>query len=280
MISAPSGDVVWTFVGGSRLFRSIDRGTSWDERGIPAGAQFGEIAFANDHDGLIVRGGTSSTNCQTQQISLWSTHDGALTWAQIAAQGISDSRCKGGPSMIDPTHAVLGSWDDIAAPAVYLSIDGGQTWKMSRSLPDPPGFSSNGAGVVLHLGAVRGFGSTLLVDVNGQKTNGGSQFAYRSADQGATWTYTSTAPLQMPIGFATATRWLQIALSSDAHETTDGGATWHRYTTDYQQAAPVAPLMVFGDANVGYATVRGGLQRTIDGGAHWTPLRTPGTPFP
>jgi photosystem II stability/assembly factor-like uncharacterized protein len=34
---------------------------------------------------------------------------------------------------------------------------------------------------------------------------------------------------------------------------------------------------VFGDANVGYATVRGSIQRTTDGGAHWTAIKTPGT---
>ncbi|HTJ59582.1 MAG TPA: hypothetical protein VL333_00155, partial [Candidatus Saccharimonadales bacterium] len=59
--------------------------------------------------------------------------------------------------------------------------------------------------------------------------------------------------------------------------TTDGGATWHSFTTDYQQAAPVPPVITFGDAQVGYATVRGAIQRTIDGGAHWSAIRTPGT---
>jgi len=62
-----------------------------------------------------------------------------------------------------------------------------------------------------------------------------------------------------------------------AKETTDGGATWHAFTSDYQQAAPVSPAITFGDAQAGYATVRGSIQRTIDGGAHWTSLRTPGT---
>ena len=102
--------------------------------------------------------------------------------------------------------------------------------------------------------------------------------AYRSTDGGATWTFVTTAPSQQDvIAFVTATRWVQISSPGNSKETTDGGATWHAFTTDYQQAAPVAPAITFGDAQVGYATVRGAIQRTIDGGAHWSALRTPGT---
>ena len=38
-----------------------------------------------------------------------------------------------------------------------------------------------------------------------------------------------------------------------------------------------AIAVVFGDASVGYATARGSIQRTTDGGATWAQLRTPGT---
>lgn len=276
-ISAPSGDVVWMLVGGSRLFRSLDRGVSWDERGIPAAARLGEIAFASERDGLILAAEPTATRCQTQQVSVWLTRDGAATWEQVAPRGIADSGCKSGASLVDAQHAFLGTWDEGSAPGVYSSVDGGRMWGVSRRLPDPPGFATPGAGIVLRPGKVRGFGSTLLLDEIAQRTSGGAEFAYRSIDGGAGWTYASTAPFPMPIAFVTATRWLQIQPPGDSRETTDGGATWHAYTTDYQQAAPVAPEIVFGDANVGYATVRGALQRTVDGGAHWTQLRTPGT---
>jgi photosystem II stability/assembly factor-like uncharacterized protein len=60
-------------------------------------------------------------------------------------------------------------------------------------------------------------------------------------------------------------------------ETTDAGKTWHPYPADYTQAAGVAPDVVFADPLVGYATVRGGITRTVDGGSHWTAIETPGT---
>jgi hypothetical protein len=34
---------------------------------------------------------------------------------------------------------------------------------------------------------------------------------------------------------------------------------------------------MFGDSLVGYATVRESIRRTVDGGLHWTYIRTPGT---
>ena len=105
-----------------------------------------------------------------------------------------------------------------------------------------------------------------------------ASYVCRSVDGGATWSYLATVPQgDGAFAFVTATRWLQIATPSSSKETTDGGATWHAFTTEYSQAAPVAPEIVFGDPLVGYATVRGAIQRTVDGGAHWTTIKTPGT---
>jgi hypothetical protein len=61
-------------------------------------------------------------------------------------------------------------------------------------------------------------------------------------------------------------------------ETTDAGKSWHPFSTDYADAAGVASTFVFADGSVGYGTVRGGLQRTVDGGSHWIRIATPGTP--
>ena len=79
------------------------------------------------------------------------------------------------------------------------------------------------------------------------------------------------------MALVTATRWLFIGPPGKSQETTDAGATWHAFTTDYSQGAPLAPLVYFADAEVGYATVRGSIQRTVDGGAHWELIETPGT---
>jgi photosystem II stability/assembly factor-like uncharacterized protein len=79
------------------------------------------------------------------------------------------------------------------------------------------------------------------------------------------------------VAFVTADRWIELGPPQDQMETLDAGASWGAFTTDYTQAAPVSPVVTFADASVGYATVRGSIQRTVDGGARWTQLRTPGT---
>jgi photosystem II stability/assembly factor-like uncharacterized protein len=61
-----------------------------------------------------------------------------------------------------------------------------------------------------------------------------------------------------------------------ALETVDAGKTWHSYSSDYQDAAGVASVFVFGDPLAGYGSVRGGIRRTIDGGLHWSLIKTPG----
>jgi photosystem II stability/assembly factor-like uncharacterized protein len=81
----------------------------------------------------------------------------------------------------------------------------------------------------------------------------------------------------LAVAIVTESRWLQVIVPGQSVETTDAGKTWHAYASDYAQAAPVSPQVVFGDASVGYATVRGSIQRTDDGGLRWSQIKTPGT---
>ena len=105
-----------------------------------------------------------------------------------------------------------------------------------------------------------------------------SSSTYRSTDGGAHWLYVATAGnAGGTLALITATHWLELILPGQSLETTDGGKTWHYSTSDYSQAAPVAPEVVFADSEVGYATVRGEIQITQDGGQHWTSIKTPGT---
>lgn len=273
-LSAPSGTVVWALVAGTRLFRSSDRGDTWVERQIPADLTNAEVSFADDTNGLLLSTASAAPGCPSQDFSIWRTADGAATWQRATASGISDQLCKRGLAAVDVTHAYVTGSKPGSNPVVYRTGDGGTNWTASAALPTPPNIASQGATFISITGGPRAFGVVVLVDAGGGQQ---TKDVFRSTDGGATFSYASTAPTFQQVVYVTATRWVQIGFPDQAEETTDAGASWHAYTTAYSQAAPIGPDIVFGDAMVGYATVRGAIQRTMDGGAHWTTIKTPGT---
>jgi len=288
-MSAAPGGVVWVFFTEGFLFRSSDRGDTWVQRALPpqSVSPRGNVTFIDDQRGWLNSSGSPETECNAEGTAIWQTTDGAASWQQVAAvdgvapstSGIADAQCKENLSFVDPTHGFLAAWDDIHQPTIYRTTDGGHTWK-GTTLPDPPGFVTQAGGFNLRAGVVSRFDTSLLVPAAGMNAASGqlSTYVFRSVDGGATWTDLGTPPSPGgSIGFVTATRWLQIIEPGQSSETTDAGSTWHSYPTDYSQAAPIAPEVVFGDPLVGYATVRGGIQRTTDGGLHWAFINTPGT---
>jgi photosystem II stability/assembly factor-like uncharacterized protein len=272
-LSAPSGTVVWALVAGTRLFRSSDRGDAWVERLLPTGLGNVEVSFTDDANGLLLSTGSPATQCQTQTLSIWKTTNGAASWQMIPSTGTSDVMCKRGLSSADPTHAFFTTYSPNAGSLIYRTADAGASWTASAALPIPANLASHGGTWASITERPRAFGSVVLAGGGGAQT----KVVFRSTDGGATFTVASPVEASGSVAYVTATRWLEIAPPFPWRETTDGGAIWHDYITDYTQAAPIAPEIVFGDAQVGYATVRGAIQRTVDGGAHWTPLKTPGT---
>ena len=235
---------------------------------MPPGLVSTEMSFADDTRGLLLNTGNSS-DCATQTAEVGRTADGAATWQRVTTTGIANAMCKRGLSSADSTHAFFTASNSTAPAIVYRTADAGATWQASGPL------AGRSAAVYNMPGRPRAFGAVVLLDA----TPGGlSRAVFKSQDNGATFGLEAAAPLvEVPVAFVTQTRWLQLGPPGSSQETTDGGATWHAFTTDYSQAAPIAPDVVFGDAQVGYATVRGAIQRTTDGGAHWTTIKTPGT---
>jgi photosystem II stability/assembly factor-like uncharacterized protein len=275
-ISAPSSNVVWVTVGGEVLFRSTDRGDRWEQRGLPP--QFdlsSRISFINELEGWVMTVDPTRSACP-ESITIWRTRDGGTSYEQIRPSGLPANACGGALTLADRQHAFLTGGGNETPPFVYRSSDAGLTWVASAPLQ-----ADASPGTALSPGAVRALGATLLLPVLDFSKTPYQRSVYRSTDGGASWTRLASVPMSPapdPLGLATATRWLLLKVPSQSSlETTDAGATWHAYASDYQQAAPIGPALYFADANVGYATVRGTIQRTVDGGAHWTQLRTPAT---
>jgi photosystem II stability/assembly factor-like uncharacterized protein len=278
-LSAASSDAVWTMVDFRYLYRSIDRGITWEQRPVPAPAKFfgPDISFVSATEGWFSVSDQPVEDCISESIAIWHTTDAGVTWQPLGSKGIAASQCKQGLSFVDSTHGYLDAWDPKHSAVIYVTADAGRTWTASKALPTPPSFKTVCDCIPMQAGLVRAFGSTLLVTA-WQQAGPGAQYVYRSTDAGATWTYMASAAEQDGnVVFVTATRWIKLSVPGQSTETTNGGVRWHVYASDYSQAAPVAASFVFADAQVGYGTVRGEIARTVDGGLHWTWIHTPGT---
>lgn len=292
-IVAPSRDVAWIFVGQAAIFVTVDRTVMWKQRFLPPVADLAGavITFVNDREGWLMTTGPIPSGCASQSVSIWHTVDVASTWHLMTAQGIGGERCKSGLSFTDSKHGFLAAWDVDRSPVIYRTADGGQTWTPSEPIPDPPPGVSFLGGQAMQPGLVRSFGPDLLLPATGITSTGSCQpklaspgpcvrrtFVFASADGGATWSFLEPAHYDAePVGMVTDSRWLQIPAHGQAFETTDSGRSWHPFACDYAQYVVEAPELVFGDDVFGYATAQGGLQKTLDGGAHWIPISTPGT---
>jgi photosystem II stability/assembly factor-like uncharacterized protein len=282
-LSAPSADVTWALVASQLLYRSTDRGDNFEQRPLPVSnpGNSPEISFTDALNGWYSTSSSPETQCNGQGTTIWRTEDGAATWQRVStvpgANGIGYMQCKQGLSFVDPTRGFLAAWDDNHPPTIYRTSNGAISWT-GATLPDPPGFISQPGGFELRAGMVHGFANTLLVVATSGQGDG---YVFRSTNAGATWNYLVKAGGGANyLTFVTESRWLTIFNDKTAVETTDAGKSWHPFATDYSNAAGVGTQFVFGDASVGYGTVRGGIQRTVDGGAHWSIIETPGVFWP
>ena len=279
VVSAPSGNVVWALVDGTRLYRSVDRGANWQQRDLPAGQSFAELSFLDEREGWILTRGTAAAGCASQSFAVYHTADRGGTWARVSQGDGSDAMCKAGLTFADFQRGWIVLTAVNSPPTVLRTADSGETWQRSFSLPTPPGHRF-GAESVNSAGRPHVFLGTLLVTSFATNDRDGGVYAstYLSNSNGGTWVHIAIASEpNVPITFVTVDRWLTVGSTAQWRETTDRGRTWHEFSSDYKGAAPGSPDIVFGDELIGYAVFRGQIQRTTDGGAHWSAIKAPGT---
>jgi len=137
-LSAPTGDVVWALVAGTRLFRSADRGATWDERRVPPVPPT-DIAFISDREGWLLSAGSPATQCMVQAFAIWHTADGATTWERTYQSDLFDALCKDSLFFSDGQHGYLTLFSPNSPATIARTADGGRTWSRSRPVSAPGG---------------------------------------------------------------------------------------------------------------------------------------------
>jgi hypothetical protein len=228
--------------GGTGVYRSRDRGKTWQSVGLGSSARIGRIAvdpgnpkraFVAASGDLFVPGG---------QRGLYRTTDGGDTWSLVLAGANATT---GAVDVVidptDPSRLWAATWDHRREPdlrryggpgsGVYRSTDGGTTWqKLAGGLP-----ASDAS-----LGRIGLTASPLvsgLVYAIAIGTDGGLLGLYISPDGGDTWV-SSPGSAVLATGQSTYGWWFSrvwvdpmiptrlFAAGVELFESLDGGLTW------------------------------------------------------
>ncbi|HEV2140355.1 MAG TPA: hypothetical protein VGT01_04115 [Candidatus Dormibacteraeota bacterium] len=281
-VVAPTTNVVWTLVDHAHLYRSTDQGNRWEQRPSQVGRK---ISFVDDQMGWLLSPGSAATQCEEQRTDVWHTTDAGATWQKLAARGVAPGQCKDGIWFVDAKDGFLSAGDPNHQPTIYRTSDGGNTWTAS-TLPDPPDFKTLPGGFTLDAVWVKRFGFRIYLEAAGTQGAGtpypdvpDRRYLFTSTDSGATWKWMQKVP-PLPVVMVTETRWLALSAPGQSSETVNGGQQFHQFATDFNPDSSAGTQFVFADSLLGYASGKGLLQRTADGGSHWVRISSPGGPAP
>jgi len=227
---------------GGGVWRSINGGATWEPVfGKEPVAAVGAVAIDPTNE-RIVWAGTGEANPRNDVSygnGLYKSTDGGKTWNRVGLAGVwSISRIAIDPR--DPRHVVVGAFGDpfkdSSDRGVYVTFDGGSTWKKS-----------------LYLTPASGASDVAIDPVNPDVVYAGMWHFRR-----VPWTFTSGGP------------------DGGLFKSSDGGRTWTRLTgnglpSGYSGRIGLAVAPSRHDRVFAIIEAKGGiLWRSDDAGAHWT----------
>jgi photosystem II stability/assembly factor-like uncharacterized protein len=252
------------------VFRTTDRGTTWQDVSPPgaAGLQFRDIEAFGADDAVAMSIGNNPTDFR-----IYVTHDGGASWdlTFVNTEPAAFYDCM---TFFDRNRGLaLSDPPDGVHFRVIATADGGMSWHVTGlQMPPAPGafaFAASGQCLTSDHGHTAWFG-----------TGGSEASVFRSDDRGVTWT---VAPTPMPFGRSAGINGLAfngqqrgIAVGGDFDHPTaspesfarsfDGGSSW--------SLVPGAPSeyrsgVAWVDGHTAIAVGISGSDVSSDGGTTW-----------
>jgi photosystem II stability/assembly factor-like uncharacterized protein len=135
---------------GNGIYKSTDAGRTWKNMGLPESGRIGRIVIHPTDPNIVFACVLGRTTGPQQQRGVFRTTDGGDHWTRVLFAD-ENTGCSGlSMDAHDPHTLIAGMWQvemhtwgeysGGAGSGIYLSHDGGATWKRleKHGLPDPP----------------------------------------------------------------------------------------------------------------------------------------------
>jgi photosystem II stability/assembly factor-like uncharacterized protein len=266
---------------GSRIWTSEDFGRTWRSAHLPipsdeASLRPVTLSFVDArHAWILLEPGDPRGPLHPFQ--LWWTDDSGQHWRQVAAAGLPQDIAVR-PVFLDTHRGAAVVSRDAAGHGedsiLYLTEDGGQTWRQGR-LPAVPPLDANGGSQ----GAILFSSGDRLVLLNG--LGAGVTLLATSDDGGQTWGTFTRVPAAASASIMVGGGRLASLAGGRVWTSNDSGKHWQSRSADLPARLFVPTLVVvvpgalFVEAGRASPALPDTLFRSRDDGAHWDRMHLP-----
>jgi photosystem II stability/assembly factor-like uncharacterized protein len=267
------------------VLRTSDGGQHWQSSTVSASeASVGDVPhFLTTQEGFLELVTNGGPGAGSEAVGIFHTTDGGQNWTEVSDTehpgGLPHGGIKNGITFKDAQNGWATGEDASLTPWLYVTHDGGHTWKQQllENLPGSIGTASTNVHYTTTPPVFFGNNGFLPIQARGQlDTNAASQIngfiILQSTDGGATWYTDWKANPNTLTTFASSDLYIESVhnawatdQSGNVYGTSDAGENWSKLASNVDTIKALS----FVDTSYGWAVSDTKLWQTTDGGHHW-----------